>query len=64
MPSIILSLNVWMMPTLRKVAMARRSRSASSGVNPAATMAMLHRLLLKQRHAQGLAQDLLQLRRG
>ena len=34
------SRKVWMVPTWRKVAMARRSLSASSGVKPAATMAI------------------------
>ena len=40
MPSIISAWKEWMVPTLRKVAMARRSLSASAGVKPAATMAM------------------------
>jgi hypothetical protein len=39
-PSIILVWKVWMVPTRRNVAMARRSRSASPGVKPAATMAI------------------------
>ena len=37
--STILRLELWMVPTLRKVAMARRRPLASSGVNLAATMA-------------------------
>jgi hypothetical protein len=40
MPSTIFCWNVPMVPTRRKVAMARRSLSASPGVKPPATMAM------------------------
>ncbi len=40
MPSIILVLNVPMVPVRLKVAMARRSLSASPGVKPPATMAI------------------------
>jgi hypothetical protein len=40
MPSIILLLNMPMVPVRLKVAMARRSLSASPGVKPPATMAI------------------------
>ena len=40
MPSISLSRKFWMVPARLKVAMARRSWSASLGVKPAATMAI------------------------
>jgi hypothetical protein len=40
-------------PPLRlQAAMARRSWSASPALKPAATIAMLHHLLLEDRHAQ------------
>ncbi len=40
MPAMNFSRKVLMVPTRRKVAMARRSRSASEGVKPAPTMAI------------------------
>ena len=40
MPSMNFSRNRWIVPTRRKVAMARRSWSASLGVKPAPTIAM------------------------
>ena len=50
-----------MVPTLAGTSPWRGAgRLASPGVNFAATMAMLHRLLLEQRHAQRLAEHLFQ----
>ena len=45
-----------MVPTRLKVAMARRSLSASAGVKPAGDDGDLHRLLLEKRHAERLAE--------
>jgi hypothetical protein len=48
----ILSSKLPMVPTLRKVAIARRSRWPASDVNFGRDDGELHRLFLEQRHAQ------------
>ena len=60
MPSTNFVSNDWIVPTRLNVAMARRSRSASPGSKPAATIAMPHGLFLEQRNAQRFAQHLSQ----
>ena len=62
--SIILS-RKWLTPPVDlKVAIERRSASASAGGEAGADDRDLHRLLLEERHAQGLVQHLLELGLG
>ena len=64
MPSTILVRKVSIMPTRLKVAMARRSLSASAGRESCGDDGDLHRLFLEKRNAECLAEHLFELLRG